>query len=174
MPPLSMAAPVLELDIDPVWGDSTDWDALSADAAEAVAAEVPELARSEILVSVVYADDDEVHQLNRQWRAKDKPTNVLSFPMLSREELLAAANSPGAPVMLGDIILAYGICCREADEKSVALAKHATHLLVHGLLHLAGYDHETSTEDAEAMEAMEIRILARLGIAAPYGDRDPA
>lgn len=166
-----MSAPVLELDVDPIWGDSVDWEAWAAQTAAATAAETPEIASADILVSVVLADDEEVHELNRQWRAKDKPTNVLSFPMLSREELMRVADSPGAPAMLGDIIMAHGVCEREADEKSVALANHATHLLVHGLLHLAGYDHETSTEDAEAMEALETRILARLGIADPYGDR---
>jgi len=166
-----MSVPLLELDVDPIWGDSVDWDAWADQTARAVAANVPEIAHAEILVSVVLADDEEVHELNRQWRAKDKPTNVLSFPMLSREELLRVGNAPGAPAMMGDIIMAHGVCKAEADEKSVALANHATHLLVHGLLHLAGYDHETSTEDAEAMEALETRILACLDIPDPYGDR---
>lgn len=164
-------APTLELDVDPIWGDTVDWDCWADTTAAAVAAAVPELASDDILVSVVLADDDEVHALNRQWRAKDKPTNVLSFPMLSRDELLRVADNPGAPAMLGDLILAHGVCAREADQKSVALANHATHLLVHGLLHLAGYDHEQSDDEAEAMEALETRILARLGICDPYGDR---
>jgi len=166
-----MSAPTLELDIDPIWGDDIDWERLCARTAEATAAEVPELGHEEILVSVVFADDAEVQDLNRQWRAKDKPTNVLSFPMLSPEELNRVGDSPGAPAMLGDIILAHGVCSREACEKSVALASHATHLLVHGLLHLAGHDHELGAEEAEAMEALETRILARLGIADPYQDR---
>lgn len=170
---MSAAAPfpTIELDVDPVWGDDVDWDALSARAAAATAAEVPELAFADILVSAVLADDEEVHALNRQWRAKDRPTNVLSFPMLSREELLRVPDRPGSPAMLGDVILAHGVCAREAAEKAVALASHATHLLVHGLLHLAGYDHENGAREAEAMEALEVRILARLGIADPYGDR---
>ncbi|WP_066554057.1 rRNA maturation RNase YbeY [Croceicoccus bisphenolivorans] len=166
-----MTSPVLELDVDPIWGDSIDWDGWAAETAAAVAAEVPEIASEDILVSVVLADDEEVHGLNRQWRGKDKPTNVLSFPMLSREELLRVAECPGAPAMLGDIIMAFGVCSREADEKSVALANHATHLLVHGLLHLVGYDHEESVEEAVAMETLETRILAGLGIPDPYGDR---
>lgn len=167
-----MSAPLPELDVDPVWGDDVDWDEWAAKTAAAVAAEVPELASEDILVSVVMADDDEVHSLNRQWRGKDKSTNVLSFPMLSREELLRVRDCPDAPAMLGDIILAHGVCSREADEKSVALANHATHLLVHGLLHLAGYDHEQDIAQAVAMETLETRILARLGIPDPYGDRD--
>ena len=172
---MSAAAPfpTIELDVDPVWGDAIDWDALAARAAQATAAEVPELACADILVSAVMADDDEVHALNRQWRAKDRPTNVLSFPMLSREELLRVPASPGAPAMLGDLILAHGVCTREAAEKAVALEAHATHLLVHGLLHLAGYDHETGAAEAEAMEALERRILARLDIADPYADTCP-
>jgi probable rRNA maturation factor len=78
----------------------------------------------------------------------------------------------GPPVMLGDLALAYETCAREAEEKSVPLDHHATHLIVHGLLHLAGYDHETGEEDADKMEALEIEILAKMGIADPYMDRD--
>lgn len=169
-----MTAPTLEIDVSPEWGDEIDWDMLAHRAAEAIAAEADELADPSMLVSVVFADDDEVHVLNRQWRAKDKPTNVLSFPMLSREEVLRAraANrglgDNGAPVMLGDIVLARETCMREADEKSVALAVHATHLVIHGLLHLAGHDHELGAAEAEEMEELETRALARLGIADPY------
>jgi rRNA maturation RNase YbeY len=87
---------------------------LPARAAEAAGAVAPELGHEHLLVSLVMADDEEVHALNRQWRAEDKPTNVLSFPMLAREEVLAAAAVPGAPGMLGDLILAHGVCTREA------------------------------------------------------------
>ncbi|GGD55686.1 rRNA maturation RNase YbeY [Croceicoccus mobilis] len=169
-----MTAPTLEIDVSPEWGDDIDWDMLAHRAAEACAAEAQELADPAMLVSLVFADDEEIHALNKQWRAKDKPTNVLSFPMLSREEVLRAhANntadeSEAAPIMLGDIVLALGVCAREAEEKSVALAVHATHLVIHGLLHLAGHDHELGDAEAEAMEAIETRALARLGIAAPY------
>ncbi|NNK46749.1 MAG: rRNA maturation RNase YbeY, partial [Altererythrobacter sp.] len=121
--------------------------------------------------SLLFTSDQEVHTLNREWRDRDKSTNVLSFPMLSREELLDLAPD-GPPVMLGDLALAYETCSREAEEKSVPLEHHASHLIVHGLLHLAGYDHETSEEDADKMEALEILILAKLGIADPYMDRD--
>ena len=164
-----MTAPTLELDIDPVWGDETDWEELAARAAAAAAAVAPELASEALLVSLVFADDDEVQALNKQWRARDKPTNVLSFPMLSREEVLHAAADPGHAGMLGDMILAHGVCRREADDKGVTVEAHATHLIVHGLLHLAGYDHETGQAEASQMEAMETKALAMLGLADPYG-----
>ena len=164
-----MTAPTLELDIDPVWGDETDWEELAARAAAAAAAVAPELASEALLVSLVFADDDEVQALNKQWRARDKPTNVLSFPMLSREEVLHAAADPGHAGMLGDMILAHGVCRREAEDKGVTVEAHATHLIVHGLLHLAGYDHETGQAEASQMEAMETKALAMLGLADPYG-----
>ena len=161
-----MTAPSLDIDVDPVWGDAVDWEALAAAAAGAAAQVAPEIAHPEMLVSVVFADDDEVHALNRQWRAKDKPTNVLSFPMLSRDEVLRA--NMDAPAMLGDLILAHGVCVREAAEKGVPPADHTSHLIVHGLLHLAGYDHETGEVEAEEMEALERKALALLGLADPY------
>ena len=168
-----MTAPTLELDIDPVWGPmsghATDWEALAARAAEAAAVVAPELGNEALLVSLVFADDDEVQALNKQWRAKDKPTNVLSFPMLSREEVLHAAADPGHAGMLGDMILAHGVCMREAVDKGVAVEAHATHLIVHGLLHLAGYDHEIGAAEASQMEALETKALAMLGLADPYG-----
>jgi len=163
-----MSAPTFEIDIDPVWPDTTDWEALAARAAEAAAVVAPELAHEHLLVSLVLADDEEVHALNKQWRAKDKPTNVLSFPMLAREEVLAAAAAADAPGMLGDLILAHGVCTREAAEKGVPVEAHAAHLMIHGLLHLAGYDHETGEEDAAEMEALETKALALMGLADPY------
>ncbi len=116
---------------------------------------------------MLFADDDELQTLNRDWRGKDKPTNVLSFPMLEAEELaqLAAA---GPPVLLGDIALSFDTCAREAAEKSVSLQHHASHLVIHGLLHLAGFDHETGEDDAHEMESLEIKALAGLGIGNPY------
>lgn len=163
-----MSAPILELDIDPIWGQDIDWEALANGATEAIAKIVPELAHDNLLVSLVMADDEEVHALNKQWRAKDKPTNVLSFPMLSREEVLHAAANEGAPGMLGDLILAHGICVREAADKGVTVQAHAIHLVIHGLLHLAGYDHELGDAEAEEMEELERKALALLGIADPY------
>lgn len=163
-----MTAPTLELDIDPVWPSTTDWEALAVRAAGAAGHVAPELAHDHLLVSLVLADDDEVRALNRQWRAKDKPTNVLSFPMLAREEVLAAAANPDAPGMLGDMILAHGVCAAEAADKGIAIEAHASHLVIHGLLHLAGYDHESGEADAAAMEALETKALASLGMADPY------
>lgn len=167
-----MSAPILEIDIDPIWGDETDWEALANRAAEATARIVSELAHENLLISLVMADDEEVHALNKQWRAKDKPTNVLSFPMLSREEVLNAARNANAPGMLGDMILAHGVCVREAAEKGVSVEIHATHLIVHGLLHLAGYDHELGETQAEEMEELERKSLALMGIADPYAVED--
>ena len=91
--------------------------------------------------------------------------------MLDRESLLAL-EPVGPPEMLGDIALAYETCAREAAEKGITLEAHATHLIIHGLLHLAGHDHVDSDAQAEEMEALEIAALAKLGIADPYGDRN--
>lgn len=165
-----MTAPTLELDVDPIWGQDTDWEALAARAARAAAQVAPELAHDNLLVSLVLGDDAEVQTLNKQWRAKDKPTNVLSFPMLSRDEVLHAARDEANEGMLGDLILAHGICAREAADKGIAVADHAAHLIVHGLLHLAGHDHETGEAHAHAMEALETKALALMGIADPYCD----
>ena len=160
------------LDADPDW-DSSNWQALAEQAAAAAIAEsaFPALAAGPraVELSLRLAGDEEVHGLNRQWRGKDKPTNVLSFPMAEAAEL-AGASEPGPELMLGDIILARGVCAAEAAAKSIPLDRHAAHLMVHGTLHLLGYDHQ---DDAAAtdMEARETRALARLGIADPYGDR---
>jgi len=156
----------LEIDIEG-WPDG-DWDALVIRAASAAAEAAPELANERLSVSILFTTDGEVHTLNREWRDRDKPTNVLSFPMMERAELLDLA-AEGPPAMLGDIALARETCAREAEEKGVALDHHAAHLTVHGLLHLAGYDHVHSDEEAEAMEALEIAALAKLGIPNPYG-----
>ena len=148
-----------------------DWEALAERAASAASDAAPELGNARLSVSVLFTSDAEVHDLNREWRGRDKPTNVLSFPMLDRDALLGLA-ADGPPEMLGDIALAYETCAREAAEKGASLEEHAAHLIVHGLLHLAGHDHVHSDEEAEAMEALEKAALAQLGIADPYADRD--
>jgi probable rRNA maturation factor len=158
----------LETDIEN-WPEG-DWETLAARAAEAADAVALELANPRLSTSVLFTSDAEVHALNREWRERDKPTNVLSFPMLTREELLTLPLD-GPPELLGDIALAYETCAREAKEKGVSLEHHAAHLIIHGLLHLAGFDHVHSDEQAEAMEALEITALAKLGIPDPYGDR---
>ncbi len=159
----------LDTDIEPPWPQG-EWEELAARAADAAATVAPELAHPRLAASLLFTSDMEIHTLNREWRQRDKPTNVLSFPMLEREELLALAPD-GPPELLGDIALAHETCAREAAEKGVSLADHAAHLIVHGLLHLAGHDHETSAADADAMEALEIKALALMGVADPYGDR---
>ena len=158
----------LEIDVEEPW-PAGDWEAIAERAAAAAAKVAPELANPRLSASVLFTSDAEIHELNREWRQRDKPTNVLSFPMLAREDMLALA-SDGPPELLGDVALAHETCAREAAEKRIPLADHAAHLIVHGLLHLAGHDHETSAGHAEAMEALETKALALLGIADPYGD----
>ncbi|MBO9516600.1 MAG: rRNA maturation RNase YbeY [Porphyrobacter sp.] len=160
----------LEIDIEEPW-PAGQWEALASRAAEAAASVAPELDNERLSASLLFTSDTEIHELNREWRQRDKPTNVLSFPMLEREDLLDLAPK-GPPELLGDIALSHETCAREAKEKGVSLEAHASHLIVHGLLHLAGYDHEISPADADAMEALEIKALAICGIADPYGDRD--
>ena len=160
----------IETDIEDPW-PAGGWETLAQRAADAAAQVAPELANPRLSASLLFTSDSHIHELNREWRERDKPTNVLSFPMLEREELLALS-SEGLPELLGDIALAHETCALEAAEKGVALEHHAAHLIVHGLLHLAGHDHEISPADADAMEALEIKALALMGIADPYGDRD--
>ncbi len=159
----------MTLDIDIEDWPEGDWEALATRAAQAAAEGEPLLAHPRLSASVLFTSDAEVHALNREWRERDKATNVLSFPMLERGELADLAPD-GPPEMLGDIALAHETCAREAAEKGVTLEAHAAHLIVHGMLHLAGHDHVDSDEQAEAMEALETAILAKLGIADPYGD----
>ncbi len=162
----------MNLDIDIEDWPTGEWGALAESVADAAQSVAPELGNARLTTSILFTSDDHIQSLNREWRGKDKPTNVLSFPMLERGELMGLIGQ-GPPVMLGDIALARGICAREAEGKAISLEDHAAHLIVHGLLHLAGFDHATSDEDADKMEAMEIAALAKMGIADPYGDRDP-
>lgn len=146
---------------DGAW-DTLDPEALAERCLAAVMAEAPhpELRR---VTTALFTSDEAVRSLNARWRGKDKPTNVLSFP---------ADPVPGLPEEaqpLGDLALAYGTCAREADEKGLAIGDHTAHLVVHGLLHLIGYDH-LAEDEAEVMEDLERRVLARMGIADPYGD----
>ncbi len=116
----------------------------------------------DIQLSVLFTGDAEISQLNGQWRGKPQPTNVLSFPVnpnLPRPE--------GEPRPLGDLALAYGVIAKEAAEQDKPIANHISHLIVHGVLHLLGYDHGNDRE-AESMEGLEVKILNRLGIDNPY------
>ncbi|MEQ9490156.1 MAG: rRNA maturation RNase YbeY [Alphaproteobacteria bacterium] len=117
-------------------------------------------------LSVLLSDDDAVQALNRDWRGKDKPTNVLSFPA-------GTPDLPGMPHLLGDIVFARETVEREAVAQNKTVEAHLMHLAVHGFLHLLGYDHETPSEAAE-MEAREIGILATLDVANPYQEPDAA
>ncbi len=162
----------MDLDIEiEGWPRDFDWADLAEAAMEAAQTVEPTLDNQRLSASVLFTLDEEVRVLNREWRTKDKPTNVLSFPMLTRAELVAMS-SEGGPEMLGDIALAFETCMREAAEKGAGLRDHAAHLIVHGLLHLAGHDHELGEAEAVAMEALETKALALMGIADPYGDRD--
>ena len=155
----------LDIEIDG-WPSTTDWPDLAERALEAVLQIAPDLDNQRLTADVLFTVDEEVQALNREWRMKDAATNVLSFPMITRPELLAMSKD-GGPEMLGDIALAYETCCREAEDKRIGLENHAAHLLVHGLLHLAGHDHQADGE-AETMEALEVKALALMGIADPY------
>lgn len=157
----------LEISIEGPWPAGTDWAELAEHALEVLRQVTPELANPRLTASLLFTSDEEIHALNREWRGKDQPTNVLSFPMLERGELLSLAPE-GPPEMLGDVALAYETCAREAAEKGIPVEQHACHLIVHGLLHLAGHDHEISPEDADVMEALETKALALMGIADPY------
>jgi probable rRNA maturation factor len=160
----------IALDSDEEWDSSGVWLPLVRKAAEAAIAEsaYPDLADADrpVEISVTLTGNDEVQALNAKWRGKDKPTNVLSFPMADERDL-SRANLAQSELLLGDIILARGVCEREAAEKGVAVEDHAIHLVVHGTLHLLGCDHQDD-RDASDMEAREVRALSRLGIANPY------
>jgi probable rRNA maturation factor len=144
-------------------GDAWDRDAigdptleLAAHAAFSVAP--PKPAPYEITIALT--DDTQMRDLNSRWRNKDQPTNVLSFP---------AGNVPGETGALGDVVIAYETTRREAEEAGIALSDHVSHLVVHGVLHLLGFDHRDDAE-AEQMEDLERLALASLGIADPYTD----
>lgn len=161
---------------------AADWPAIAQTSVEAAVAATPYAALAlmplTLEVAVKLSGDDEVQTLNRDFRDKDKPTNILSFPQTPPDLLLAlstsaagAAAGDDAEAILGDMILAGETCIREAADKKISLEQHVTHLIVHGTLHLLGYDH---IEEAEAsdMETLETQILAGLGVPDPYGDRD--
>jgi probable rRNA maturation factor len=153
------------------WSDGVDWETIAVHAVSAAVVATPfaDLATLDALieVSVKYTDDAEVQALNSDYRAKDKPTNVLSFPMVQRDLIETLSNSDDGEVLLGDIILARGVCEAEAVERGVPIAAHATHLIVHGTLHLLGYDH-VDVAEGDAMEALERVIMASLGLHDPY------
>ncbi len=165
-----------ETDIASALWPAADWQALAAVAVATALAQTPHGHFADIPMafetSIRLTDDAEVHALNSQYRNKDKPTNVLSFPMLQPDQMdsLAdhAANAAGAEILLGDIVLAAETCAREAAEKGWPLVNYAQHLIVHGTLHLLGYDHELGEPQAAAMEALESAACRALGLPDPY------
>jgi probable rRNA maturation factor len=155
--------------------DAGDWTWLTrasdlATAAAGALASHPRFAAANAAEAcLALSDGATVRTLNRTYRGKDKPTNVLSFPASAG----TAAGGKAAPCPLGDIVLAAETVRREAEEQGLSPEHHFQHLVVHGLLHLLGLDHETEAE-AEAMEGLEIEILATLGIGDPYASAGPA
>ena len=155
------------------WDAATDWPDLASRACAAALAQTPhaglDRAGFAVEVSVRLTDDAEVRTLNAQYRAKDATTNVLSFPMVQPDMIVALANSDDGEVLLGDIVLAAETVAAEANAKGIAATAHAGHLIVHGLLHLLGYDH---VDDARGthMESLETAACAALGLADPYAD----
>lgn len=149
------AAPSLDVVIDDErWPEALgDAGALAQSCFAAASAIEPKIAGN---AALLLSDDAALHDLNRRFRGKDRPTNVLSFP--------AGAGNDG---FLGDIAVAFETCRREAEELGIAFRDHAAHLIVHGLLHLVGWDHEADDE-ADRMERLETRILATLGVDDPY------
>src|SRR3954453_4076201 len=159
--------------------EAGDWEAVVTDVErlveEAARAAFEAAERPEILdgapaeMSLVLADDALVQTLNRDYRDKDKPTNVLSFALLDGSDDTddVLARDEGMPILIGDVILAFETVQREAHEQGKSIGDHLTHLVIHGVLHLLGYDH-LSDPDADRMERLETSILARMGIADPY------
>ncbi len=170
---------MLEIALNNVaWDKAADWPALAEKAVHAALAQTSfsglATSVSDIEISIRLTSDEEVHDLNLAYRGKDKSTNVLSFPMEDapeelEQELSSLLRGADREILLGDLVLAKDVCLTEAADKGISLADHATHLIVHGTLHLLGYDH---IEDAAAdeMEALEVKALASLGIANPYRD----
>jgi len=118
-------------------------------------------------VSIVLADDDQVQTLNRDYRGQDKPTNVLSFASLDGDAMPPVHLDGSGPVLLGDVIIAFGVTASEAKAETKSLADHLAHLVVHGMLHLLGHDH-MEPDEADTMEALERDVLGRMGISDPY------
>jgi probable rRNA maturation factor len=148
--------------VDPAWAAAGDIDSLAQEVVAATLTEVGRHVHPDAEISVRLCDDAEIRALNLAWRDKDKATNVLSFP--------APAGDRGP--LLGDIVVAFEYVSEEARESGRSLRDHLAHMLVHGFLHLLGFDHDKE-DQAEEMEALERRILAALGIDDPYSDTVP-
>jgi probable rRNA maturation factor len=145
---------------DDAWARVENLEALTECAIEAALDHAG--AGKNVEIGVLFASDEEAARLNSQWRRKDYAPNILSFPASEMHDV-----PEGEPRPLGDLILASGTVAREAEEQGKPLTSHLTHLIVHGTLHLLGFDH-LEEADAERMEAAEIAILAGLGVPDPY------
>jgi probable rRNA maturation factor len=157
--------PVIEISITAKeWAQLDDLSGLAKGAIRAALDECGITLRPNTEISIVFCNDAFIAELNRQWRGAAKPTNVLSFPTAR-----VAPDMP-EPAPLGDIVIAFETAAKEAAEAHIPMREHVAHLLVHGFLHLAGYDHSAAKE-AEAMEGIERAALGKLGIADPYGAR---
>lgn len=161
-----------ETDIAADWPDA-DWPTLAQRAVAAALAQTPHAPLADaaplVEIGVRLTNDAEVQTLNRAYRGQDKPTNVLSFPQYGPNDFAMLSNSDDGEILLGDIVLALETCTREAAERGLSVADHAAHLIVHGTLHLLGYDHQDDAS-GDAMETLETKALASLGLADPYAD----
>lgn len=165
-----VARPQIDISIqDPAWHELQDIENIVHIAAEitlTTAIMPKEAFERDLEVSIVLANDDLLHVLNREYRGQDKPTNVLTFATLDAEE------PPSESVLnLGDVLLSFQTVERECQEQGKFRTDHIRHLVIHGILHLLGYDHKDEDE-ATDMETLEIRILERLGVQNPYVDMD--
>jgi probable rRNA maturation factor len=154
--------PVVE---DPRW-EAAGIPALAERAARAALAAVgrePDLHE----VGLLLADDAKMAALNAEFRGRQAPTNVLSWPAFARDVPFPSGDVGEGPLFLGDVALGYETCAREAEAAGIPLADHAAHLVVHGVLHLLGHDHALDAE-ADTMEQIETKVLASMGVANPY------
>ncbi|MBX9741748.1 MAG: rRNA maturation RNase YbeY [Beijerinckiaceae bacterium] len=148
------------------WSALADLESLSRRAIDAALAQARTAIAPHAEVSIMFCDDARIRELNQQWRGLDKPTNVLSFPAAQPSALATAP-------LLGDIVVAFETVERESRDEDKPLQDHVSHMIVHGFLHLLGYDHETDA-DADVMETAERGALARLGVADPYAGTVPS
>jgi probable rRNA maturation factor len=176
----NVAAGPLELDVlidEEAWkGCVPDAGARCREAARAAwvasAPAQPDPQQDPVTASLLLTSDERIRDLNRRFRGLDEPTDVLSFPAVEAD-VLAAAGAEGPPPELGDIVIALQTTLADARREGRAVGDHLSHLVIHGMLHLLGYDHQ-GDEEATEMEALEVRILASLGIPDPYGRLDQA
>ncbi len=161
----------IDLDINPIWQSDIHWFDLSKKSIDE-AVKLSDYSflheiNNNVSISISLSNNDIIHTLNNAYRSKDKPTNILSFPMVERADLGDLIEHPIPEILLGDIILSYDICHAEAKEKGILITHHYQHLIVHGILHLLGYNH-IADDDAEKMQSIEILALKNMGIENPY------